>query len=211
LRIASRLQAVLGAGLDAWPAGGGLSWADAAPDGPWAGILSFGCAGALDPALAPGDCVVATGVVSTAGGFDADPAWTRALVARLPDARAGLVAGRDLPLAAAADKRRLWLTTGACVADMESHAAARVAQRLGLPFAACRVVLDPAWRNLPSCALAGLGPNGSADWLPLLRALAGEPRELGDLCALAREAWVARRALRRVRAALGMSLGLLPG
>jgi len=172
------------------------------------GIISFGCAGGLDPGLAPGNCVVATGVLTRTGIVAADPAWVRALLARLPDARAGLVAGMDLPLAAAAGKAQLWRDSGACAVDMESHVAAREAQRLGLPFAACRVVLDPAWRSLPSCALAALRDDGGTALLPLLGALARSPRELAPLCGLAREAWLARRALRHVRAQIGPHFSL---
>lgn len=172
------------------------------------GIISFGCAGGLNPGLAPGSCVVATGVLTPAGVIAADPAWTRALLERLPDARAGLLAATDLPLAASGAKARLWRDSGACAVDMESHAAAREAQRHGLPFAACRVVLDPAWRDIPSCALVALREDGSSALLPLLRGLALAPRELGPLCALAHEAWLARRALQRVRVRLGPHFSL---
>jgi hypothetical protein len=91
---------------------------------------------------------------------------------------------------------------------MESHAAARIARRHGLPFAALRVVLDPAWRNIPPCALTGMGADGACSVGPLLGRLARDPRQLAGLCALAREAWVARRSLRRARAKLGLALAL---
>lgn len=171
-------------------------------------IISFGCAGGLDPELAPGSCVVATGVLTRAGLIAADPAWTRALAAQLPGARTGLLAGLDLPLAASGSKARLWRESGACAVDMESHTAAREAQRYDLPFAACRVVLDPAWRSIPSCALAALREDGGSGLLSLLQGLALAPRELAPLCALARDAWLARRALRQVRARLGLHFSL---
>jgi len=192
----------LGAGLDALAGAGPAAFA---------GIFSFGCAGALDPHLAPGTVVLATGVHTAEGYLSADPAWLQALMRVLPDAAAGELAGLDAPVLAAADKHALWHGTGACIADMESHAAVLAARRHGLPFAACRVVLDPAWRDVPPCALAGMGEDGSASLLPLLRALAAPPgmaRQLRPLCALARDAWTARRALRRVRARLGPRLAL---
>lgn len=176
-------------------------------DGPvWAGILSFGCAGALDPGLASGTCILATGVQTADGFLCADAAWLRSLALRLPQAVHGELAGVEAPLTSARDKTGLWRSSGACAVDMESHAAARIAQRHGLPFAACRVVLDPAWRSVPPCALAGMRPDGgSAPWL-LLRALAAAPAELRPLCLLACDAWRARRALARVRARLGKRL-----
>jgi hopanoid-associated phosphorylase len=197
-RVAHRLHALLA--MPTWPH---------ADDGPrWAGIISFGCAGGLDPGLAGGSCVVATGVLAPDGIIAADPDWTRALLASLPGARSALLAGVDAPLTSAGAKARLWRDGGAAAADMESHAAALAARRHGIPFAACRVVLDPAWRGVPACALAAMDVAGAgAPWLAL-RGLAAAPTQLGAMCALARDAWVARRALRRARARLGAALGM---
>lgn len=192
----------LSAGLDALAAAGSLAFA---------GILSFGCAGGLDPELAPGTVVLATGVHTAEEYLGADPAWLEALMRLFPDAAAGELIGLDAPLPAAFDKRALWRSAGARIADMESHAAALAARRHGLPFAACRVVLDPAWRDVPPCALAGLRADGGTAFAPLLRALSAPPgvvRQLGPLCELARDAWTARRALRRVRTKLGPRLAL---
>lgn len=194
-RVADRLEALLGASATDTAAGA------------VAGILSFGCAGGLDPHLGPGACVLAGGVAADGAVLASDPAWTRALAARLPGASVGLLAGLDAPLASLDAKTRLWLASGARAVDMESHAAALAARRHGLPFAACRVVLDPAWRGLPACALAAMRADGGTDLPALLRALGRAPRELGPLAALALDAWRARRALRRVRAQLGAALG----
>lgn len=184
LRTARQLDAVLSSGAAA-------------------GILSFGCAGALDPALGAGACVVATAVQAGAALVATDPAWTRALLGHLPQAQAGLLAGLDAPLVTRAAKARLWQAGGALAVDMESHAAALAARRHGLPFAACRVVLDPAWRSLPACALAAMREDGGTDIVALLRALAGAPAQIVPLTALALDAWRARRALAGVRACLG--------
>ena len=175
----------------------------------FSGILSFGCAGGLDPILRPGDCVVAAGVrggLDASYRFDADAAWTQALAERLPQARQGWLAGLEAPLAAHDAKARLWRDGGALAVDMESHAAAQAAQRHGLPFAALRVVLDPAWRSLPHAAVAAMREDGGTDLPALLRALARAPGEILPLMALALDAWQARRALRRVRAQAGPAL-----
>jgi hopanoid-associated phosphorylase len=191
-RVAAGIDALAGRGDGAAPA--------------WAGILSFGCAGALDPALRAGDCVVASSVAGGPDTLAADPAWMQGLAARLPRARCGPVAGLDAPLASSAAKAQLWQAGGALAVDMESHAAALAARRLGLPFAAVRVVLDPAWRSLPPCALKGMREDGGTDLAALLRELARAPGQLGPLLLLARDAWRARRALRAVRAQLGAAL-----
>lgn len=201
-RVAHRLHALL-----AMPPLPNAQDAQDAQDVPrWTGIISFGCAGGLDPDLACGTCVVATGVLTPDGTIAADADWARALLACLPGARSALLAGVDAPLATSAAKVRLWRDGGAVAADMESHAAALAARRHGIPFAACRVVLDPAGRSLPPCALAAMDGTGAL-W-PVLRGLAAAPAQLGAVCALAGDAWVARRALRRVRARLGAALGM---
>jgi len=197
----ARLQARLDALLGASPPEDGRGWA---------GIISFGCAGALNPGLPAGTCVVATGVLTRDGLVPADSAWMHALLGCLPRAWPARLAGLDDPLLASADKVRLWRDSGACAADMESHAAALAASRHGLPFAACRVVLDPAWRDVPASALAGMREDGSSAILPVLRALGAAPRELAGLCALAVEAHRARRVLRQVRARLGPRLAAPP-
>jgi hopanoid-associated phosphorylase len=178
-----------------------------APVQAYSGILSFGCAGGLDPGLRPGDCVLGTGVHASDGFLPAGAAWTRALAERLPQLSQGPLAGLDTPLGARADKEGLWRDRGARTVDMESHAAALAAQRYGLPFAALRVVLDPAWRSLPPSALAAMRDDGGTDLAALLRALAGRPGDIVPLTALALDAWHARRTLRRVRAQLGTRLG----
>lgn len=191
-----RVEAGVDAVLAAQPAGARA----------FAGILSFGCAGGLDPALRPGDCVLASRVVDGTGAFQSDAAWTEALAASLPWAHRGAVAGLDAPLAAHAAKADLWHERGASVVDMESHAAARAAARHGLPFAALRVVLDPAWRSLPQAAVAAMREDGGTDLPALLRALARAPGEIAPLMALAVDAWHARRGLRRAWTRLGTAL-----
>jgi hopanoid-associated phosphorylase len=172
------------------------------------GIVSFGTAGGLDPALQPGACVIADEIVTPQGRLAVDAGWLTALLACLPDAIRGSLAGVDRPLADVSDKTRLWQGSGARAADMESHRAARLAQRHGLPFAACRVVVDPAHRSLPSSATAGLRDDGTTAILPILRALAAHPGQLPALIQLARDAGAAKRNLRQVRSRIGATFAL---
>ena len=64
----------------------------------------MGIAGALAPGLAPGDWVVGEAVLGPAGRVATDAAWAARLLAALPGARPGLVAGRDRMVAEAAAK-----------------------------------------------------------------------------------------------------------
>jgi hypothetical protein len=93
---------------------------------------------------------------------------------------------------------------------MESHIAARIAARHGVPFAACRVIIDPAERSLPPAALVGMRPDGRADALAVARSLWRQPGQATALLRVIADARAARSALFRGRRKLGDSLGF-PG
>lgn len=62
----------------------------------------------------------------------------------------------------------------------------------GLPFAALRVIADPAQRHVPPSAMRGMREDGRTDAIALLRALARRPRDIAGLVGIARDAWTAR-------------------
>jgi hopanoid-associated phosphorylase len=157
------------------------------------GIVSIGIAGALAPDLRPGQWVVAKAVLDRSQVLPADPAWTGRLVARLPGTVEGMFLGVDAMVAEKTEKAALHAATKAIVVDMESHVAARVAARHRRPFAAARVICDPAHRTLPQAARVGMHPDGRMDVLAVLRSLIVEPGQIPDLM---RTAWEAERAFR---------------
>ena len=105
-------------------------------------------------------------------------------------------------------KRVLHLSTGALAVDNESHLVASVAAAQGLPFAAVRVILDPATRVLPAVALAAIRADGTIDLAALMRSVMRAPSELPTLLRLALDASVGFAALIRSRQLLGPGLGL---
>lgn len=175
-------------------------------------VLSFGIAGGLDPALRPGDVVVATGIVADGGRHAAD----KDLADRLRDRLLGAglrvtqadLAGVDAAILAVADKTALRAATQAAAVDMESHVAAAYAARHRLPFAAIRVVCDPAERALPAFAAQALKPDGEADILAVLRALLTGRARPRELVGLARDSSAAFKALAACRTRLGDGLGV---
>jgi adenosylhomocysteine nucleosidase len=166
------------------------------------GIISIGIAGGLAPALRPGDWILADSV----DGTPADAAWTGRLAARLPDATRGRLIGADAIVASSTEKAELHRTTGALTVDMESHVAARVAQRHRLPFAAARVVCDPAHRTLPPAARVAMKPDGRVDFLAVMRSLLAHPAQLPALIQTGRDAEQAFESLLRGQRRLGPGL-----
>jgi adenosylhomocysteine nucleosidase len=173
------------------------------------GLISFGVAGGLAPALPPGTCVVGSAIVSGEAQMPTDPTWSQKLLKAIPDAVSGLLVGVPAPVADPTAKRALYLRTGALAVDMESHIVAGVAAAHGLPVAAIRVITDPAVRALPHAAVAAMRANGTTDIVAMIRSVMKRPQELPALLRTALDARAARATLMRGREVLGPSLGLL--
>lgn len=173
------------------------------------GIVSFGVAGALIPALRPGALIVAKAIISANGSWPVDERWSKAIAARLSDAISASIAGHDTIVPNPASKTSLQERTGASAVDMESHIAARIAAAHGLPFVALRAITDPLDRTLPPAALVAMRPGGAIDLPKVLRSIALSPRQLPQLLQIARDTKSALDALGHGRRALGRGLGYL--
>jgi adenosylhomocysteine nucleosidase len=155
-------------------------------------LLSFGLAGGLDPALAPGTLVIPLRLQTTAGAYTIDAALAR----RFGEPAGMLFAAREAVTSAQA-KAALFAATGALAVDLESASTARTAAAHGLPFAVLRAICDPATRSLPPAALAALDGSGAIAPFRLLASLLRHPGQVRALALLAADAAVARAALRR--------------
>lgn len=165
-----------------------------------AALVSFGLAGGLDPALAPGTLLVPETVLAAGRRFPTDPALSR----RLGGPTAHCLLGATGVVADAAGKRRLFSETGAAAVDLESGAVAQVAEDHGLPFAVLRAICDPSWSSLPPAALRALNAQGAIGIGRLLWSVLADLGQIPDLLALGRAAAAARRALRRRVAAIAV-------
>ena len=172
-------------------------------------LVSFGMAGGLDPALAPGTLFLPSDVVSADGAavIATDRLWREQLGARVVQP---VVGGRLLTTLKAvgtqADKARLFRQTGALAVDMESLAIAEVAHSRGLPFIAIRVIVDGASDTLPRAVTAAADSEGQLQIGRLLGALARQPGELPALIRLGQRYRAANRSLAAV-ARVGLSGG----
>jgi adenosylhomocysteine nucleosidase len=165
-------------------------------------------AGALSRKLRPGACLIGGEVVHESASYHADAAWAARLRAKLGGAEIVAIAGVDRPLVTQSQKQALFEATGAAAADMESHVAARLAAKHGLPFAVLRVVADPQERGLPPAALAGMRADGTTDVAAVLGSVGKNPAQIPQLVRVAADAGRAFSALLRCHRRLGPGLGL---
>jgi adenosylhomocysteine nucleosidase len=201
---------VAGPGIEAVAGGGDHARLEAVLDRLSAdvdGIISIGIAGALAPGLRPGHWVVADAVRNAHDEIVTNRGWADRLASSLPRPERGLMLGTNSIVAIAADKAELHRATGAIAIDMESHVAARVAARHGLPFAVARVISDAAHRTLPLAARVGMRSDGRMDLPAVLRSLLVNPRQFPALIRTGLEAEQGFRALFRGYRRLGPALG----
>jgi adenosylhomocysteine nucleosidase len=172
------------------------------------GVISFGLAGGLDPSLKSGDVVVATEVLAGDTRWLAGSALDEEMIATVALRRRRVVrgglAGVEQVVAGMSCKAALRSETGAAAVDMESHIAAAYAAEAGVPFAALRVISDPAGRALPAVAMSAIKPNGDIDLRKVLRGLARNPLTLRSLVSTGIDF---NRALRSLRGCRGFLLG----
>ena len=170
------------------------------------GVISFGIAGGLADDLAAGAALVARAIIAPDVCWTCDVDWTNSLAQRLPEAMVVDLAGTDAPVIDAGAKRALQRATGAAAVDTESHVAAAIAARYGLPFAAFRVVADSAWRALPPVASVALARDGTIRRAVVLRSLTGNPAQFPSVLRTGADARRALRTLSRGRRLLGLGL-----
>jgi adenosylhomocysteine nucleosidase len=157
-------------------------------------LISFGLAAGLDPALRPGAVLAPDHVLVAGQRIPTDPT----LQVGFGRMAGGTLIGVTEVVARASAKQALFGATGARAADVESGAVALVAREWGIPFAVLRAICDPAERDLPSAALAGLDRHGAISITHVLGSLIKDPRQISALLALAADARAAQQALRHV-------------
>ena len=184
-RLANPLGFVLAGGANAAEAAARL-----ADEGATA-LLSFGLAGGLSEAVPPGTLIIPGVILSGGARFATDPALTAWLGGQTCDT----LAAERLTVATAEDKRALHRRTGATAVDLESGAVAEIAHGRGMAFAALRCVCDGVDTDLPAAAMVALSAKGAIMIERVLFSLLEQPRQIGALIRLSRQAACARASL----------------
>lgn len=130
-------------------------------------IVGVGTAGALEDALRVGHMVISSTLVcpeESARSYQSDPLIIETLCQACERAhatyRVGTIASASRPVFDRRGRNELRRKTAALAVDMESYWLAQEAERLGVPFAALRVISD----DIDAPPLPEY-----ADWRPLLR------------------------------------------
>ena len=165
-------------------------------------LLSFGIAGGLDPALRPGDIVIADDVKFVGkADIETDSGWRETVLAgakTFAPSRIAPILSVDQAVQTVGEKTRLRAETGAAVVDMESYGVAFEATAANIPVLAVRVVADTADRALPHLAAGAIRPDGTVRIGPVLRGLMRNPAAIAGLIGVGRDTGKAQRVLRRV-------------
>ena len=159
-------------------------------------LMTFGLAGALDPALAAGTIMLPGELISRDGArFVTCKAWRERVAASLGSAVSTatlLTSARAIETPA--EKAAAFRDTGAAAVDMESAAVAEVAAAHGLPFIAVRVIVDTAGDALPPAVVAA-SRAGRVEIGRLIAGLVAAPGEIAALIRLTRRYRTAMRSL----------------
>ena len=176
-------------------------------------VISFGLAGGLDSSLRPGDAIVAREIIAQGARYAVHPRLAAAITEAIAGAGRASVSdalvGVDQMAMDVAAKTALREQTGAAAVDMESHIAAAFAKAKRTPFAAVRVVADPATRALPPLAAKAITPDGDIDNGYVARELIRAPGQIGALIRTGLDSRAAFATLGRVGAVLGPQLRLM--
>lgn len=154
-------------------------------------ILSFGCAGALNPEMKVGDILMPE--IILADGKEIPVSLKAEIYAK--DAKvsfSSLIAVREI-ISTFEAKDSLWRKTGAVAVDMESGAAALS----GLPFGVLRVICDEAAQTLPPAALLPLNKQGKPDLYAIFASLLQKPFQIFALLKLGKNAFIAQASLKK--------------
>lgn len=148
-------------------------------------VISFGVAGGLNPEYGTADVIIPDTIVKDGRIWFTDPGLNEKFRAQLGGlglvVRDGILAGSSEVITTAAGKAELYRTLNADAVDMESHVAAEFALKHRVPFAAIRVISDPADRSLPEAALNAVSADGDVKLIPILMSVLRDFSQMGKL------------------------------
>jgi adenosylhomocysteine nucleosidase len=151
-------------------------------------LISWGCAGALDNSLKPGDLNIPEILIAeNKQQYATDAAWHRRVINVLenycPILSAPLCESRKI-ISSSENKITLNKQNASIAIDMESVAIAKIAAAAAIPFLAIRAIADPADMDLPRAVVFALNNEGEIEIKKLLFFLICHPLDIPGLIKL---------------------------
>ncbi|QOJ23910.1 MAG: phosphorylase [Gammaproteobacteria bacterium] len=173
-------------------------------------LVSFGVAAAVNNELIPGDLVLPEAVMMNGEILPVDLEWRNRLAGIMTKhvtvtVAGGILASCEEPLTSSQEKLALGEATGACAADMETAAIAKVAADAGISFLAIRAIVDPVEFSPPEALMSAVYPDGSVDAMQLIKLVLNGSVSIKTLIHLALGMHVARSALIEVVQKTGLT------
>ncbi len=149
-------------------------------------LISWGCAGALSPQLASGQCLVTSRIVTmTNDDICFDAAWSTHIANILKSQQINVILGDMLGartlINTREEKSACFAKSSAQAVDMESEAIARVAQSNQLNFTAIRAIADTSDTQLPPVIGQAMNSEGEVSVPKLLLKLFFHPQQIPSL------------------------------
>ncbi|MEL5849134.1 MAG: 5'-methylthioadenosine nucleosidase [Candidatus Igneacidithiobacillus chanchocoensis] len=163
-------------------------------------LLSIGTAGALREDFHAGDLLIPEAILWEGAEYPTNPRLAQRFRAHFPAAPRGALLTLAAPLATPATKAQA--AAQALAVDMESGAIAALAQELGMPFLALRVIVDSADSRLPQAVLRGVDAFGRPRLPGFVWQLSRRPQDIPALLRLGRQMQAAAATLRHLRGPL---------
>ena len=164
--------------------------------------VSWGVAGALDPALASGDTVLPVQVRdSEQNVYTVDHAWHAVLKSRLGQQRLcadGTILSVQDVQHDEGSKSNLHQATQALAVDMESATVARVALNANKPFVVIRTIFDSASMRIPASSTNATDQYGQVSIQKLITGLIRKPAEMLQYPQMMSSFVKAKKSLQRI-------------
>ena len=153
-------------------------------------LVSWGVAGALDPALNSGDLLIANTVIFEDEQYDSYIDWSTKLNTFYSSHSCNTVQGNIVSTSSICSsieaKQEIAKSTGALAIDMESAAVAQAAKEYNLKFIVLRAIADGANTSIPNAVLEHTNA-------------LGQPRPWGFFCSCVKEPGQIKQLLRLAR------------